>query len=234
MKAIDNGIPVRTRRHQQLPEQVAGYVREQILSGVLRPGEFLRMEPIAEAVGVSITPVREALLALSSEGFVTALPRRGFVVATFTRQDIRDLFWAQGQLAGELAARAAKRISTSEIEQLTRLVDQGEQARARGDVDEIGELGHRFHRIINIAADSDRLARLLAAVVSHLPNHFYASIEAHVETMGAQHEQLIDALRRRDARRARKIMAAHIEESADYVVQMLEERGLWADAEATG
>src|SRR3954464_12370408 len=95
------------RRRQQLPEEVASYVRELIISGSVRPGEFLRMERIAEAVGVSNTPVREGLLALRSEGFVRLVPRRGVVVEPFSRQDIHDIFWTQGVLAGELAARAA-------------------------------------------------------------------------------------------------------------------------------
>jgi DNA-binding GntR family transcriptional regulator len=235
VKTPKAGIPARGGgRRQGLPEEVAGYVREQIMSGNLRPGEFLRTEPIAEAVGVSITPVREGLLLLSSEGFVTLVPRRGFVVAAFTRQDVHDLFWAQSQLAGELAARAAKRITPQELDQLEALVKDTEAAIARGDVEEIGQLGHQFHRIINLAADSDRLARLLAGVVKHLPNHFYASIEAQVKSASSQHEQLIDALRRRDARQARKITEAHIVESADYVIKMLEERGLWAEEAAAG
>src|SRR3954469_23733712 len=96
-------------RRQQLPEEVAAYVRELIMSGAVRPGEFLRMERIAEAVGVSNTPVREGLLVLSNQGFVRQIPRRGFVVAPFTRQDIRDIFWSQSILAGELAGRAAKK-----------------------------------------------------------------------------------------------------------------------------
>src|SRR4051794_6008524 len=98
-------------RRQQLPEEVAAYVRELIMSGAVRPGDFLRMDRIAEAVGVSNTPVREGLLALSNQGFVRQMPRRGFVVAPFKRQDIQDLFWAQGLLAGELGARAAKKIT---------------------------------------------------------------------------------------------------------------------------
>ena len=84
----------RVSRRRQLPEQVAGYVRELIISGVVRPGEFLRVERIAEEMGVSNTPVREGLLALRSEGFVQFVPRRGFVVAPFTRDDVQDLFWA--------------------------------------------------------------------------------------------------------------------------------------------
>src|ERR1700750_1583976 len=95
----------RQRNRRPLPEEVAAYVRGVIIGGAVQPGEFLRMEPIAEAVGVSNTPVREGLLLLRSEGFVRLVPRRGFVVEPFTQQDVRDLFWAEAQLAGELAAR---------------------------------------------------------------------------------------------------------------------------------
>ena len=104
----------RVSRRHQLPEQVAAYVRELIISGLARPGEFLRVERIAEEVGVSNTPVREGLLALRSEGFVQFVPRRGFVVAPFTRDDVTDLFWAQAQLARELAARDARKSTTGE------------------------------------------------------------------------------------------------------------------------
>src|ERR1700683_5193439 len=117
---LDEVVDVRDRvsRRRQLPEEVASYVRELIISGTVRPGEFLRMEPIAEAIGVSNTPVREGLLALRSQGFVQLVPRRGFVVASFTPQDVRDLFWAQAQLAGELAARAARNMTPELITKL--------------------------------------------------------------------------------------------------------------------
>src|ERR1700691_6772504 len=99
------GMRDRLSRRQQLPEEVAGYVRELIIAGAVKPGEFLRMERIAEQVGVSNTPVREGLLVLKSEGFVQLVPRRGFIVAPFTQQDVRDLFWAQAPLAKEIAAQ---------------------------------------------------------------------------------------------------------------------------------
>ena len=104
--AASPGRPKPEPRHRlkqaQLPEQVAAYVRELIMSGAARPGEFLRIERIAEAVGVSQTPVREGLLALKSEGIVNLLPRRGFVVAPITPHDISDLYWVQAHIAGEL------------------------------------------------------------------------------------------------------------------------------------
>lgn len=225
----DITAPRRLRR-KQLPDEVAGYVREQIMSGSIRPGAFLRMEPIAEAVGVSITPVREGLLTLSSEGFVTAVPRRGFVVAAFTRQDVRDLFWAQSRLAGELAARAALTITDAELELLAEVMTRCERAIERGDIVQIGQLGHQFHRIINLSAQSDRLARLLASVVKHLPNSFYASIEAHVRAVTPEHRETYKALIARDAEHARAITEQHTINSADYVIEMLEQRGLWEDA----
>ncbi|WP_259143777.1 GntR family transcriptional regulator [Tsukamurella ocularis] len=225
-----NDVPTRGRpKRRQLPDEVAIYVREQIMSGIMRPGDFLRMEPIAEAVGVSITPVREGLLTLRSEGFVTLVPRRGFQVAKFTRQDVRDLLWTQGRLAGELAARTAKKATPELVERLRAINAATMDAAAAGNTERMADLGHSFHREINVAADSDRLARVLAGVVNHLPTQFYASIETHVEATRLQHCEILDAVEARDAKNARKIMETHLVDSADHVIAMLEEAGLWAE-----
>jgi DNA-binding GntR family transcriptional regulator len=186
------------------------------------------MEPIAAAVGVSNTPVREGLLALRSEGFVSLVPRRGFVVAPFTQQDVHDLFWAQAQLAGELAARAAKRMDAEGFERLESNLEQYHKAVTDGDKARIAELGHLFHREVNLAADSHRLALLLGSVVNHLPNSFYTSIEGQVEGSRGEHPLLLAAFRKRDARRARALMTQHILEGADHLIETLERRGLWA------
>ena len=223
----------RVNRRQQLPEEVASYVRELIISGAVQPGEFLRMERIAEQVGVSNTPVREGLLALKSEGFVQLVPRRGFVVAPFSQQDVRDLFWAQAQLARELAARAAKKITPEQVARLEVNVEELQKAvTARADAERIADLGYAFHRQINLAADSHRLALLLGAVVNHLPNRFYASIEAQVAATSDEHPQLVEALREHDVRKARSLMEQHILGSADHLIEILEQRGLCGQAEA--
>lgn len=219
-------------KRPQLPEEVASYVRELIISGAVRPGEFLRMERIADAVGVSNTPVREGLLSLRSEGFVRLVPRRGFVVAPFTQQDIRDLFWAQARLAGELAARAAKNMTPERLERLQANLEQYDVAIAAGDKGAIADLGHVFHREVNLAAESQRLALLLGSVVKHLPNRFYATIEGQVEGARTEHPMLLEAFRKRDARKARALMEQHIQEGADRLIETLEKRGLWAEGES--
>ena len=217
----------RLSRRQQLPEEVAGYVRELIITGAVRPVDFLRMERIAEAVGVSNTPVREGLLILRSEGLVELVPRRGFVVSPFSRQDVRDLFWAQAQLARELAARAARKISPEQLAELEVILAQYDAAVAEGDENRIGDLGHLFHRRINLAADSHRLALLLSSVVRQLPNRFYAAIETQASTGEDDHQLLIEALRRRDAQQATSLMERHILARSDSLIELLEQRGLW-------
>jgi DNA-binding GntR family transcriptional regulator len=230
---LDNVSRIRRSdtQRQQLPEEVASYVRELIISGAVRPGEFLRLEPIADAVGVSTTPVREGLLTLRSEGFVQLVPRRGFIVAPFTRQDVHDLFWAQAKLAGELAARAAKQITPAHISSLEAIADEFEQANRLGDKARIATLGHSFHREVNLAAHSDRLALLLGTVAKQLSNRFYASIEGQVASTRDDHRALLDALRAGDARKARSVMEGHILSGAEHLVASLERRGLWESEE---
>lgn len=223
---LETGAGARHKR-QQLPEEVAAYVRGLIISGAVQPGDFLRMEPIAEAVGVSNTPVREGLLSLRGEGFVQLVPRRGFVVAPFAQQDIHDLFWAQAQLAGELAARAAANMTPEQMGRLLEVHAAHEKAMADGDMEAYSDLGHEFHAEINRAADSHRLAALLNMIVKQLPSRFYVGIQGHAEATGNKHRRLIDALHEGDAESARTIMEQHVMEGARYLIESLEEQGVF-------
>ncbi|WP_426518167.1 GntR family transcriptional regulator [Diaminobutyricibacter sp. McL0618] len=212
---------------RQLPEEVANYIRDRILAGELKPGEFLRMDPIAEMVGVSITPVREGLVMLSGEGLVDSIPRRGFVVAEITREDVYDIFWVQGQIAGELAARAAKRITEQELANLASIHDECNQAIARGNIAEAGHLRQQFHRAINLAAHSDQLSNMLGAVVRRLPTPYYATLEEHADEAAPMHSQIFNAIAAHDSRLARSLTAKHRHDAATTVIQLLADRGFW-------
>src|SRR6478735_10081456 len=108
----------RQLRRAQLSDEVAGHLRAAIMSGSLRPGTFVRLDETAAQLGVSITPVREALLKLSGEGMVQLEPHRGHVVLPLTRQDIEDIFWLQATMARELAVSATDRITERDIVEL--------------------------------------------------------------------------------------------------------------------
>lgn len=212
---------------QQLSESVATHLREQIISGHLQPGEFLRIDAIARELDVSTTPVREGLLLLQSESFVRLMPRRGFVVNSFNRGDLTDLFWAQATVGAELAARAATRMSAADFTRLQETHALHEQAVAQGDKERAARLGHQFHRVINLAAQAPRLALLLGSLTKQLPNRFYASIEGQLEDAVAYHPIIMDAIRVQDAEAVRSLMYRHIVSGAEHLIAMLERQGTW-------
>jgi DNA-binding GntR family transcriptional regulator len=158
---------------RQLGDEAASYVRDLIMSGELRGGQFIRPEAIAETLGISATPVREGLLALRGEGFVLLEPRRGFAVAPMSANDIRDIFAAHSLLAGELAARAARRMGPDDLAGLERLQIQVETAAERGNLDELEELNWNFHRSINRLAEAPKISLLVGVVVRCVPNRLY-------------------------------------------------------------
>lgn len=220
------GGPVLGRR-RQLSDEVAAYVRELIMSGQVGHGEFLRLERIAADLGISVTPVREALLSLRGEGFVTLEPRRGFMPAPLTRQDVQDLFEAQAYFAGELAARTAGRITGAELASLDRFQAQLEAAFQAGDSAGIETANHEFHRLINLCAGSPKTAWLLRTVVRYAPRRFYASIDGWTRASVDDHHLVLAALRAGDADAARQAMRAHIRHAGTLLVVHLEAQGFW-------
>jgi DNA-binding GntR family transcriptional regulator len=220
---------------RQLSDEVAAYVRDLIMSGRVRHGEFLRLERIADDLGVSVTPVREALLSLRGEGFVRLEPRRGFMPAPLTRQDVQDLFDAQAYFAGELAARTAERITEDELAVLDRTQKELEQASRRRDPDAIEEANHHFHRVINLAAHSPKTAWLLQLVVRYAPRRFYSSIQGWSQASVDDHQLVLAALRAGDAEAARQAMRTHIRHAGALLVVHLEGQGFWrGDTDGTG
>lgn len=223
-------LPLHTETpRQQLSQDVASYVRELIISGRVRRGDFLRIDSIAKAMQVSSTPVREGLLLLQLEGFVRLSPRRGFQVVGFSRQDVRDIFWAQAILAGELASRAALVITEEELGEIDRLLADHAEALGVRDEPRYTRLAHRFHRAINLAARSPRLAILLGGMTKQLPNRFYGMVEDQLDGTLDYHPRIQEALRARDGEAARALMVEHLVNGGDILVRRLEEQGIWEE-----
>lgn len=106
----------------QLAEDVARIVRRRIFDGTYTAGTYVRLDHLAEGLGISVTPVREALLELKAEGLLEQQPRRGFVVRPVTVRDIADVSDVQAYLGGELAARAAAGITDVQLDELGKSV----------------------------------------------------------------------------------------------------------------
>ncbi len=173
------------------------------MSGALRPGTFIRLDETAAQLGVSITPVREALLKLRGEGMVQLEPHRGHVVLPLTQQDIDDIFWLQSTIARELAVTATERITEREIAELERINDllaaALETTDATGDAEAIAALEFSFHRVFNQASGRIKLSWFLLNAARYMPARLYAADPLWGESTVDRHRRLIAALRNRDA-----------------------------------
>ena len=212
----------------RLSEEVASYLRDEIMSGELRPGQFIRLEDVAEVLGVSITPVREALLTLSGEDMVQLEARRGYVVAPLSRQDVDDLFRLQADLAGELAVRAAAVITDDELDELGEVQHALIKAVRANRPDDIERLESEFHRIINAAASARKLSWFLRAATHYTPARFYAEDQGWRGAMLDDHRELLEAMARRDPAAVRSRMGRHFIDGAQRLIHHLDEIDFWA------
>jgi DNA-binding GntR family transcriptional regulator len=209
----------------RLSDLAAAHVRELIVSGQLRAGEFIRPETVADDLGISATPAREGLLLLQTEGFLTIEPRRGFSVTALSSEDIRDIYDAQALLGGELTARAARLISPELVDELERIQTDLERAAAGKDYDAVERLNHRFHQTIYRLAGSRKIRWLIKATLPYAPRKFFAAVEGWPEASAHDHRAIIEHLRSGDEEGARAAMAAHVRRAGALLAEHLAASG---------
>jgi DNA-binding GntR family transcriptional regulator len=198
-------------------------IREAIIDGRLAPGERLKEEELARELGMSRTPVREALLMLESEGLVESIPRRGATVRTYAVGDLDDVYQLRALLEGYAARRAATRISPEDVSRLEESCDRFDRLRAEDDLLDLVKENLRFHSVIHEAAASDRLAALIRKVIE-IPlvyKSFYWYSPEQKLISQHYHRQLTRSLRLGDGERAELIMKEHVLEARDFLLAQL-------------
>ncbi|MFD1814818.1 GntR family transcriptional regulator [Rhodococcus gannanensis] len=215
------------RRRPQLSDEVAAHVRGLIMSGGVRPGDYVRLDETAAELGVSVTPVREALLTLRGEGLVELVPHRGYVVAPLSRSDIHDLFWLQGQIAERLATRATAAVTPEVLREMREARDELARAVAESDAARVEHLEFSFHRQLNRLANANKLSWFLLNAVRYTPAHLYSSDPTWGEAAVASHDRLIAALESGDAEEAAAVTREHFADGADRLLTHLETIGIW-------
>jgi len=195
-------------------ERAYRQIKTDVLAGIHPIGARLKEEELAEQTGVSRTPVREALRRLNAEGLVDFTPHQGAYVATWSSQDIEEIFGLRAVLESYGVRLAATRISDLQIDELEAMADAVEAAAEEGalDLGRISRLNDRFHKIMLSAAGNKRLVRLLSGIVEmpivlrtygiYTPEQLRRSFN--------HHRELITALRVRDPDWAAAVMEAHV------------------------
>jgi DNA-binding GntR family transcriptional regulator len=210
----------------QLAEDVARYVRKRIFDGTYAAGQYIRLDQLAVELGVSVTPVREALFVLSAEGLLSQQPRRGFVVVEVTVRDLTDVANVQAHIGGELAARAAVNITGEQLRELEKIQTELEDAYASDDDDRAVRLNHEFHKAINVAADSPKLAQLMSQITRYAPESVFPTIAGWPDLSTEHHRKLLAALEARDENLARAAMSEHLAAGAAPLIEHLTQRGV--------
>jgi len=213
-------LPTRDLRRTGLREQVHGYVRTAIVTGDIRPGETYTVGVLVRQLGVSATPVREALLDLASEGLVEVIPNRGFRVPELSERDLDDLFQLRLLLEGGAAELLAGSLTA---EQLTELRHQATRivgfARA-GNLSEFLIEDRNFHLALLSYLGNRRLVDLVGKLRDQtrlygLPE---LALRGKLESAASEHLDLLDALESTQARKVRVAFTKHLRHT----------RGLWA------
>lgn len=195
-------------------QQVYVEIRDGILSGRYPPGERLREEKLASALGVSRSPIREALRQLQSDGLIVFAPNRGAHVAMWSEQDVDEVLHLRSLIEGYAARLAARKLSPELLRKLTDLADEMERA-GEGPtpgVDRVATLNAEFHRIIVQASDNARLVSLMNQVLG-VPVE-YRAYARHSQTQMARsfahHRELVRAFETRDEEYASMMMRVHV------------------------
>lgn len=196
-------------------DQAYDAIRQALAAGDYPPGAHLREEDLATTIGVSRTPVREALRRLDAEGILKFIPNRGVTVAEWSERDVGEIFELRALLESYSARLAADRIDNSTLARLGELADQMDELRAsprQKRLDTITDLNNQFHRGILVAADNRRLIPLLAGVVQ-IPlvlQTFRRYNDNDLRHSFQQHRDILQALRHHDAAWAEAAMRAHL------------------------
>ena len=206
-------------------------IYEALTDGRLRPGERLAEERLAREIGVSRTPVREALRRLGAEGFVEFLPNQGGKVPFLSVDDIIEIFDLRVILESYAASLAAQKINATQLEELSDLCNKMEKAVAKQSpnyLEEISASNRRFHRILIEATRGQRLSRILTQVIE-MPLMLDTYTRFSVDDMNRSmrhHRELTDALSAGDANWAEAVMRVHIQSARNLYLESIRETRL--------
>jgi DNA-binding GntR family transcriptional regulator len=190
-------------------------IRDRIVRGVYSPGLRVTEQEIANATGVSRTPVREALRRLQADGFVHVTPNAGAVVTQWTENNMRDVFELRALLESYGAQRAAERITPAGISELRKLAErQYEESvrQASGYIERIGEVNSRFHRALQEFSGNARLVAMLPALIEAplVLKTFSRYEHSDLVRSASHHLEIVSALEARDGDWAASVMRSHI------------------------
>lgn len=209
-----------------LRDVVFNTLRRAILRGELKPGERLMEIQLANKLGVSRTPIREAIRKLELEGLVLMIPRKGAEVAEITEKNLRDVLEVRCALEELAVQLACERIDKRGIKELHTAADRFRDVLGSDDITQIAQADEAFHDVIFTATDNERLIQLLNNLREQMYRYrieYLKKKECYPQLLG-EHEAIISAIERHDKEKATRITGQHINNQVDTVLGTLKHK----------
>ena len=214
---MESNFTVNMNEYLPLRDVVFNTLRQAILRGELKPGERLMEVQLANKLGVSRTPIREAIRKLELEGLVLMIPRKGAEVADITEKSLMDVLEVRKALEELAVQLCCDKITGKEIEELHRAADDFRRIlKTSDDVTEIAEADVRFHDIIYLATGNQKLIQILNNLREQMYRYRVECIkrkESH-PILIAEHEEIIRRIENKEKKEAADIVCRHIDNQA--------------------
>jgi len=216
--------PIRLDSYQPLREVVCESLRDAIRRGILKPGERIMEIQLAEELGVSRTPVREAIRKLELEGYVIMMPRRGTYVASMSMRDVNEIFEIRTALESLSNGLAAERITDDELEHLQRLLVIISSYIEEHDMDKIVEADIEFHDLLYHASRNSRLIGIINKLREQLTRFRTLSMSypGRLEATLDEHRAIVEAIAQGDSKMASKAAEHHMENAEKVLLKAID------------
>lgn len=220
-----NDFSVDMNEYLPLRDVVFNTLRKAILKGELKPGERLMEIALAQRLGVSRTPVREAMRKLELEGLVVMIPRRGAQVANITEKDLNDVLEVRIALENLSIQKACSCMTEEELEKLKEAALKFESMTENGNLVRLAEADVEFHEVIYQSSDNRRLNQVLNNLREQIYRYRveYLKDETTRKTLVKEHEEIYEAIRARDVKKAQEIAYCHIENQREAIMRSISE-----------
>jgi DNA-binding GntR family transcriptional regulator len=218
---------IKVETYSNIRDNTLKELREAILDGKLKPGERLIERDIAGKLGISRTPVREAIRKLELEGLVTQVLGKGVVVAKISFEEVIEIYNIRAVLEGLAAKLAAEKINLQIRNKLKMLISEMETAIRNDDQDKMSRLNTEFHEVIYKSARSPRLYQMLSNMSEYVEKFAKTGYKwpGRISEATKEHEQIAEAIIDRNGSLAQQFAIAHIDRSKDIYIETAKNKG---------
>ncbi|HPP37063.1 MAG TPA: GntR family transcriptional regulator [Thermosynergistes sp.] len=206
-------IDLKIRDYKNAREAAFEKIKEAIIKGHFKPGEKLVEQTLAQEMGVSRTPVREAIRRLEAEGFVVSIPRKGVVVSRADKEEIVQLYSIRAELEGLAARWAIENADEDDMRKLDEAISRMEETAASGDLDGVVQSNALFHDAIAQASKSRILCTLLKTLQDNIQRFRFQSLHLPGRPVAAlaEHKEIVAAIKEKKAEEADRLLKEHLQ-----------------------